>query len=271
MSQTSYADPDISLAGSPYGIEDHVVRSRVNGEASASMPFGVAVTESGSGVEKLKLPTAVTDKIAGITMRAVNHDNIGLGGTTLAIKAGDRFDALQRGAIYVPVEQTVARGDEVWVRIATSGSDPTNLTQKGAFRKDGDGAAELQTLTPTAANTTLYKLKVFARGQVFKYETTSDGSATATEICDAFRVLMAADLAFTALFTTGGTTTLTLTRKVQGEGFTVVSDGAGAIAVAVTTPATQTAIRVPGAKYAAASSGGLAPVDFDHLAANRAA
>jgi hypothetical protein len=102
-----------------------------------------------------------------------------------------------------------------------------------------ESTVPVKTLTPTAANSTVYSLILFAAGRLWFFTTTSDGSATATEICDAFRTAMAADAAFTAVLVASGTATLVLT-GVAGSGvgadFDVHSTGAGTIAVANTTP-----------------------------------
>lgn len=109
-----------------------------------------------------------------------------------------------------------------------------------------DGGAEeipeVKTLTPTAANTTVYALAILVRREglaprLFNFSITSDGSATATEINDAFRTAMAADAAFTALIVATGTATLILTRQEGGSeaGFDVTNIGPGVITVASTT------------------------------------
>lgn len=75
--------------------------------------------------------------------------------------------------------------------------------------------AMIDTITPTAINTTHYLLTV--DGTVYDY--TSDASATITEICDGLRALMNADAALLLKLTPSGTTTIVLTAVTAGFGF----------------------------------------------------
>lgn len=82
------------------------------------------------------------------------------------------------------------------------------------------------TLVPVVANTHVYTLTVGGKGLAETQVTyTSDGSATATEICDGLRT------ALTALsgenFTCSGTTTLIITATAAGDWFYVITDTIG--------------------------------------------
>lgn len=92
--------------------------------------------------------------------------------------------------------------------------------------------AQVDTVTPSAVNSTVYTFEIEEdNGKVWQYSTTSDGSATATEIVTAFKTLInAEDIPVTA----SGTATLILTADVPGVGFTYRSVDAN-LSVAHTT------------------------------------
>ena len=127
----------------------------------------------------------------------------------------------------------------------------------------------MKTATPTAANTTVYTLDLYVGGRFFVFSITSDASATATEICDAFRTAMAADAEFTALVVATGTATLILTLQAAAgtADFDVYSTGAGAIAIADTTAgvtAVATAVQVKGCRYLeTTSAAGIVLLEVD--------
>lgn len=267
MSQTSYPTAlPAALPGLLYDLETKKVRSKVNGE-SVSLPFGIGLAE-GAATEKAALPAAATDKCIGISMRVAGQNNLGSGSTATAILAGDRFSIMRSGSCYAQPEQTVAKGDPVYMRFATSVNDGT-LTQKGSFRKDPDGVAQVTTLTPTAGNSSAFSVRVKFSDESYTFTMTSDGSGTATEIVTGLKTAMAADAAFTARVVATGTTTLILTGQTAGEAFTVTNVSDGVLAVAATTPAAPTASKVKGARWGTAGTAStFAVVDFDDLTAN---
>lgn len=100
--------------------------------------------------------------------------------------------------------------------------------------------AQVTTGTPTAANSTFFKVAITMidrPGQpVYTAEYTSDGSGTAAEI--AAGLLAAVNTAMPAgSVLASGTDTLILTSEVPGERFSVASIGVGVIAFAATTAA----------------------------------
>lgn len=92
--------------------------------------------------------------------------------------------------------------------------------------------AQVATLTPTAANTTVYTIALEEdNGKLWAFAVTSDADATATEIVTLFKTAINnTDIPITA----SGTATLVLTADVVGEGFTVRETDSN-IAVAATT------------------------------------
>lgn len=257
--QTSVAQTQaIGYAGMRADTSPCDTLSRYNRNGGA-IPFGLALVK-GSADADAKLPVAGSVRadfigLAEFTHAYKNYDLSNADG----IPNGGMLNLARSGRYLVKVENTVAVGDRAYFRVAANGGN----TQLGAWRNDADGVAQVATLTPTAANTTVYSLQIVIDGQVFSYSITSDGTATATEINDAFRALMAADVGFTSLIVASGTTTLILTAVRAGMPFAVTSVGAGVIATVLTTAATATAV-YSGFKFTqAASSGGLAVLDLN--------
>lgn len=125
-------------------------------------------------------------------------------------------------------------GGTVYAVIANTGGD-----EVGEARSDGDGVAQVDTFTPTAANTTHYALRIRFRGVDYFGTMISDGSGTATEICDGLRT----DLGTIAGLTFSGTATLIITGP-EGETFTAESIGVGVLTRAATTAAVPYAIPI---------------------------
>lgn len=141
MSQT-FIDP----AGQPVGRAGQLadngpkdVLSGVNNEASAGIPFGVAVKvdvtdDSGRGYLNL---AANSDKVNGITLYAYAHQPGTTGDidTDGNLKPGAMLDILNQGRVLVVVEEAVSVGDRAYVRAVASGSEVL-----GAFRKSADAS-----------------------------------------------------------------------------------------------------------------------------------
>lgn len=107
-----------------------------NGEASAEIPFGVMVAhDSTEGfVELLNTSAAaMATELAGVSVFGQSYAKTEQLGTT-GLKSKVTFDVLQRGRIYVQVEDAVAIGDPVRVRAVANG-----IEVKGAFRTAADG------------------------------------------------------------------------------------------------------------------------------------
>jgi hypothetical protein len=270
MSQTSYTEvPDPAFSGMLYDISEHTVDSKVNDEGAA-LPFGVGVTQGSSG-ELVESPDASGDKIVGIVLHEHGLNPIGMPAspTDAGVQDGERFSMMTKGRCYVKVEEDVEVNDPVFCRHTVNGGN----TQLGRFRASVDVVSaaieEVHTVTPTAANAKVYVLRVSIGEQDFTFEYLSDADATATEICDGFRTLMAADAQFTALVVASGTTTLVLTGQTGTGSFVVQSEGDGVLADVETTPSSggvATASRVKGARFiTAAASGKCAVIEFDAL------
>lgn len=230
MPQTDYAlTPNRGRAGLPYDgrAQDRVT---VLNEESSAMPFGIMVKD-GATEGGCLLPAAAGDTPKGVLLHF--HEDPDKTG----VEADALGTAVKKGAMWVLVEEDIALGDRVFYRHTATGAE-----QAGAFRNDADGTAQVDTVTPTAANDTQYKLAVLVRDpsdlshpeKHFVFEVLSDSTATAAEICDDFRTAMQGDAVFNALVTSSGTTTLVLTAADASVSFDTDDVGDGILAVAAT-------------------------------------
>lgn len=270
--QSSYSRSfDAAFAGQP-GDSGYKRDSSSTNTTGSAIPAGIGVCQA-TAVGELKLPAAATDKLLGLVLNTFSRNpgdgNVSLS-STAAIVDTAQANIREQGAIYALVEEAVTVADPVYMRFTANG---TGKLQLGAFRNDPDGVAQVTTVTPGASqNTTLFTLRVSFSSPSNDYEFTvvSDGSMTATEVCDAFRVTMAADAEFTARVVATGTATLILTGQVAGEVFLVRNDGTGTVTVTATTPAAPTCRLVKGARFLSASTGaGVAQMYID-VAVDRA-
>jgi hypothetical protein len=210
--------------------------------SGGELAFGrFVVHDTGTGTSEIaaKLISGPNDVILGVVVRDLSHNpTLPSGGRATGVQDDDMFSVLTQGGIYVLTKQAVTPSHPVYVIM--SGADA------GRVRGDAGGTKQVTTVTPTAANSTRYALDVLVSGRTFTFEVTSDADATATEICDAFRTAMAANAAFTSQVVATGTATLILT----GNPMTVTSNGAGTLAVALTTGPIPAAKFVAGARFA---------------------
>lgn len=142
--QTTYGVAAAAFAGmlADIGIPD--IRSGINEETTA-MPWGI-LTKVGTVAtsdDYVKLPTAADDLIAGFLIHDHAHDNrASAAGADEALGADKIGNLMRRGYFYAQPEAsiTVARGDPVYFRIATSGAK----TQKGALSNAIDGVTNVR-------------------------------------------------------------------------------------------------------------------------------
>lgn len=260
--QTVYNDSQaIGRVGALADSSDHDNVSKV---ASVAIPAGCMAVRDADDL-KAKLPTSAAEVAAALlsggvavaTHAMVSDPEVDV--PTFPI--GKEVALMRKGRLFVKVEEAVTQGDQAYVRYA-NGIAVTDGTQdqKGAFRKSYDGTAQVDTITPTAVNATVYSMSIQdADGKVIgSAEYTSDGSATATEIADGLR----AALGTVPGVTVGGTATITLTSSVAGKGFTTnVSAG---LAVVNTTANAASAAPAAGCYYkSSASAGELAVLEVN--------
>lgn len=270
MSQTAYNQ---SLAVGRAGMladggNRHVISK--NNQSGGALNFGLAVVQ-GSADNECTLPASAADvtgqgKLLGVALIDLSVENkYPEDSSAAAYVAGAMVNVLNKGRAWVTVEEAVTPTSPVYVRFATDGG--TN-TQPGSFRASsgatGSAVAQVDTLTPTAVNSTQYFVEIKnAAGDLVTYEFTSDGSATATKIVTGFTALMAND----PTVTVSGTTTLILTAKTAGTAFTTFADSNMAIVhTTANASTTATAAQVTNARYLTtqATVGGLAVVEFNN-------
>ena len=151
-------------------------------------------------------------------------------------------------------ERGVTVGAQAYARRPLSGK----IT--GALTDTPDIFPEVLTITPTAANSTVYSAMltvrdfwtgVVAAQGVISY--TSDGDATPTEIVAGLAASLVLNAAVAALVTASGTTTLILTQDA-GYVLDFASTGVGVLAVAETIAASSAHVLVPGTTFTRSTS-----------------
>ena len=116
--------PAAAFAGLRVPNPGDIIEGRIQGEASAAIPFGYAVKRHGSDATKAILPAAETDKVLGLVchsytyMEGTTYDSTA---TPAGVKPGASLDILRRGRIWVIAEDAVSAGDRGWIR-CTAGS-----------------------------------------------------------------------------------------------------------------------------------------------------
>lgn len=136
MSQTSVVNQDtLPVApGTAHGMGyNNRTRGCVNQEASAEIPFGVAVVQ-GTIDDSAKLPDGSGDVFRGITVfeHSFAQGSSDLG--TTGMKPDTMMTVMDRGQINVRVEDAVAPGNAVRIRTTAGVGE-----QLGAFRTAADG------------------------------------------------------------------------------------------------------------------------------------
>lgn len=128
-------------------------------------------------------------------------------------------------------------GGTVYAVVATTGGD-----EIGEARSDTSGVAQVITLTPGAGQNSVavsVVITVTAGEHVGKslfLSTTADGSMTATEVCDAWRVIINADAFWSTILVDSGTATLIITAADSSIGLDAVQAN-GTVTVDVATTA----------------------------------
>lgn len=226
--QLDYNDPPVGMPGMIADASPKTINTGRNEDAGA-VPFGMAVV-SGTADDQFKLPSATGQVFKGVTVHQNRADVAALAGIG-AIPIAETSPLMSAGRIWVPVENAVDDGMPAFYRHTANGGN----TQLGKFRSDNDGVQQVITVTPNPVNSAIYGLIISTPGRTFRFAITADGSATATEINDAFRTAMQANAAFNALIASTGTTTLILTAVDKGVVFDVVSDGSAGPYTSITT------------------------------------
>lgn len=132
MSQTTYSYTMTTafagmLADSNIALND--IFGAVQAEASAEIPFGVMCCK-GTGDNDAKLPAASNAKLIGVLIHSHTYEpRLDLG--TVGVKPGAMLNIMNKGRVWVLVEENVTREDRAYIRYAAGAGG----TQLGAFRK----------------------------------------------------------------------------------------------------------------------------------------
>jgi hypothetical protein len=211
--------------------------------ADANINPGLFVCEGATPGSTMKAPTTAAEAKASLGC-LIDPEFLNDVNAAAAYLAGNQATILQSGYIWAECEETVAIGDQVYVRHTSDGSSNTVL---GKVRKSNDFATGL-VLTPSGsygAIVTQFALTL-SNGVVEETFTfTSDASPTAAEIAAGFVALIDASANFAAT----GTTTITVT-STTGVVEVVGTLPAGTV---ITTNGRATALK--GARFASARSG----------------
>lgn len=237
------AAPAAGEAGLIYDLSTKDIKSMV---AEGALSFGRAVVQ-GTSDDQCKVPVAASSArdFQGISVRTHALQAVRSLSGEDAYSDEEMVNVLTSGRIWVVVEAAPSKSDRVYFRATTGGAEVA-----GSFRGDGDGTAQVTTITPTAVNATEYRMQLqLDDGRSFEFTFTSDGSATATEIVTGLNALVAAEAELDGLIVGSGTTTMILTADA-GVGFQVTSsDSPGTLAVALTTPLASDCVFLPNAKW----------------------
>lgn len=237
-------------------LTDTVATSQTAGGVVIPMARFVRYGTVVQGMRRASLPSAATDVIAGVALRDMTrtrlYDTLATAVDSYAI--GDMVSVREQGA--VPMrnvgDAAAVPGGPVYCVVSTSGGDAL-----GEARNDRDGTADVWTLTPTVANSTIYAIQIVLPewdglpAVVRTYEYTSDGSAADTEIVADFVSQINGDSVISGRVTASGTTTLIITGDVLGMPI-LVQDAASAgdwASITHTTTAAAYTVLVPRARW----------------------
>lgn len=238
-----------------------------------TIPYGrfVASASATAGLQpqvRVLTGSDTTLNVTGITARPQVSVNLASSDPTATDGAvpGDMVDVAYNGMVAMRNNSSSAavKGGQVFAVVATTGGDAI-----GEARMDSAGVAQVITLTPGAGQNSVpvsVLITVTAgehTGKSLLLSTTADGSMTATEVCDAWRVIINADAFWSTILIDSGTATLIITAADSSIGLDATQSN-GTVTVDVATTA-----RVP---YAvpldrnrfywaeAVAAGGIGPV-----------
>lgn len=151
---TSYAEMARGYAGQLSDIRNNTVESYVQGEASAEIPFGVAVAEGTAGSPSTGVPDSCINMVngssvvAGVVVHSHAYNPESQLGTT-GIKPKNLVNVCRKGQILMQHEGAVTKGGTCFVRHSTGAGGSV----KGVVRADADTATAVSTASLTFAET----------------------------------------------------------------------------------------------------------------------
>jgi hypothetical protein len=141
-----------AIEGGLYDISEFLdIITKNNVTDAGGTPFGCLVVDVAGQDTGVKLPSSsgeiVYPTVEGIAMFTQLIENGDAFATSLSVyEANSPINVLHKGRIWVKPEESVAVGDDVYVRV-TAGS-ASGTTQVGKFRKSSDSAKAV--LVPNA-------------------------------------------------------------------------------------------------------------------------
>lgn len=245
-----------------------LTHANTQSSTQTALPLGIVVARSGDHGLARVASTSTSESVAGFVAGGDNEDEAAADGTSGGYSAGKSVPVAISGDFYASPEDSVTRGGKVYVRRVATGTEVL-----GALRGSHDGTARVETITPTAANSTQYHLRIDVdhdgNGDWKSYviSALSDADGTATEIVTALKADLAKIDALSGVVTGSGTTTLVLT-GAAGIKFESNDIGTGTLSVAETTAGAFDTFVLKGAKWdLAASAAGTSIVKLNRAAA----
>lgn len=149
----SYAEQARAFAGMKSDLRNSTIESYIQGEASAEIPFGVAVAQgtasAGAGTpDDAILMVDTNSVVVGVLVHAHNYDRETQLGST-GVKPTNLLNVMRKGQVYMVHEGAVTKGATCFVRFGTGAGG----AQKGAVRADADTATAVSTAALTFAET----------------------------------------------------------------------------------------------------------------------
>lgn len=209
----------LSSVGGPNGASDPGVVASQQSPGGSGIEFGVLVAKGSADDEFAALSSSTTvAQIAGFLFRSEgNHFHSLENDTPSAVDAclrGKHYSIAEDGEFWVEVSEAVTPASSVYVRV--EGSDI------GDWGDNPAGGQQLWTYTPTASEAS-FSIGFDYLGVHYVATTNTDGSATATEICNGLRL----GLGTISGLTIGGTSTLTIQTAAGTEMTNVLNTGNG--------------------------------------------
>jgi hypothetical protein len=149
MPQTTYTiDPLPAFAGTLASSRDVVVQGRRNdAPAAAEMPYGKAVMRSTAVDGFGMVPVAAGGVLLGVLVRGRRYE-----GSEIGLLSGLFGDVVSKGPVYVQVENAVAIGDNVLVRIDSGGLGAGSIRGGAAVAASLVSVPQARFVTAAAAN-----------------------------------------------------------------------------------------------------------------------
>ncbi len=215
------------------------------GTTDDELVVGTAVVVTGYTVQyqkKIAAPVAgsVATAIMGIVAEGIGCKPATAGYAHKVFSAGSAVPVHMKGRVTGYAEAAVTVDSQVYVRKTATGTEIAGALNDAAILD----TPQVWTLTPTAANSTLFSFEIVVRnhftgalvaqGEIFM---TSDADATATEIVTGWKTSLADDNdQLDSLVTGTGTTTLILT--IASPNVAVISPNSPGVIAGYTTPST---------------------------------